>query len=414
MSRVTVASSSPRALSSTVPNATMFDPGNFTPYYIDSLCGSLRDIGLGIRVITSPPLFEPVDPAGRYQIECLFFPLLNGRMKTLVRRRTRLRQAVKAVCYPAGIWRTWRRLRSSAPGVLHLHWTLLPLLDGLLVRALKTRGWRAVYTVHDPLPGPDRRLARRQYQWLLSSIDALIVHTPHLAHQLVSAYSEVGARVHVIPHGGTAQPRLSDADRTRARQSLGLEVDRPVLLFFGMIKPYKGVEYLLAAMPSVLAAFPRAVLVIAGEPLMPLHPIEEQIERRHLRDSVVLRPSFIPQDEVPRYFAAADLLVAPYIEIAASGVVAMAQGYGLPAVVTRVGGLPEFVEQDGSGFVVPPRSPEALADAICRALGDPKGLAEMGRRAWQRIGRHNAWSEVARQTLELYRSTAGPGWGGTR
>jgi glycosyltransferase involved in cell wall biosynthesis len=359
-------------------------------------------------VITSTPLFEPVDPAGRYQVECLFFPLLGGRVKSLVRRRTRLRQAIKAASYPAGIYRTWQALRSSPPGVLHLHWALIPRLDALLVRALKARGWRIVYTVHDPLPGADRRLAHRRYQALLALVDALIAHTPHLAHQLVSAYPKVSGRVHVIPHGGAALPLPSPADRARARQSLGLQADGPLLLFFGMIKPYKGLEYLLEAMPAVRAAFPRARLVIAGEPLMPLAPIEDQIERLRLGDAVVLRPSFVPQDDVPHYFAAADLLVAPYVEIAASGVVALAQGHGLPVVVTRVGGLPEFVELDGCGFVVPPRSSEALADAVCTALADPEGLVEMGRRAWRRISRDHDWSHVARETRELYRPAAVP------
>jgi glycosyltransferase involved in cell wall biosynthesis len=206
----------------------------------------------------------------------------------------------------------------------------------------------------------------------------------------------------VVPHGGSALPPLTAADRAQARARLGLEADQPVLLFFGMIKPYKGLEFLLEAMPAVLAAFPRAVLLAAGEALMPMRPIHERIERLGLEDAVRLRESFVPQEEAPLYFAAADLLVAPYTDIAASGVVAQAQTYGLPAVVTRVGALPDFVEPEGCGFVVPPRSPEALAGAICRALADSAALAEMGRRARHRIGRDHDWGAVARRTLAVY------------
>ncbi|MFI5376496.1 MAG: glycosyltransferase family 4 protein [Candidatus Rokuibacteriota bacterium] len=385
------------------PGVVMYDPGNFTPYYLDSLCRSLGELGASPRVISSPPLFEPVDPGGRYEIDRLFFRLMSGPLARLTRGRTRLRQAIKALGYPAGLWRTWRTLRSRPPGVFHLHWALLPWLDGMLLRGLRGRGWRIVYTVHDPLPDSRRRVAHAQYEWLLSHVDAAIVHTPHLGRQLVGAYPTVGARVHVVPHGGSAVPPPTEADRARARAHLDLEPDRPVLLFFGMIKPYKGLEFLLEAMPGVLAAFPRAVLLIAGEPLMPMRPIRERIERLGLHDSVRLRDSFIPQDEVPLYFAAADALIAPYVDIAASGVVAQAQAFGRAAVVTRVGGLPEFVEPDRCGFVVPPRSPDALAAAIRQALADPHALAEMGRRASRRIGREHDWSDVARQTLAVYR-----------
>jgi glycosyltransferase involved in cell wall biosynthesis len=105
---------------------------------------------------------------------------------------------------------------------------------------------------------------------------------------------------------------------------------------------------------------------------------------------------------VSAYLGAADLLVAPYVSTGVSGVVVLAQEYGLPAVVTRVGGLPEFVEPDDCGFVVPAGAPTALADAICRALLDREALARMGERAWRRIARDNAWSDVAERTLAVY------------
>ena len=380
----------------------MLDPGNFTPYYIDGLCGAFHRLGVDIRVISAPPLFEPVDPGGQYQVEHCFFPLLGGRVGRLLRHRTRLRQMVKALGYPSGLWRTWRTLRHRPPAVLHVQWALVPLLDGLLARALKARGWRIVHTVHDPLPGPTRPLASRHQRWFLSCADALIVHTPALAQQVISAYPDAAGRVKVIPHGGVPQPLPSETDRLRARQRLGVEEGRPMLLLFGMLKPYKGLDDLLAAMPEILSRYPRCLLVVAGEVLMSLSPFTELIERLGLRESVVLRPTFVPQDEVASYFIAADLVVVPYREIAASGVVVTAQGYGRAVVVTRVGGLPEFVEPDACGLVVPPRDPKALAAAVCRALGDPEELTRMGQRAWTHIAQDHDWMDVARQTRALY------------
>lgn len=396
--------STPASALETAPAVVMGDPGNFTPYYIDSLCRSLGDLGVPTRVVSSPPLFEPVDAEGRYAIDRLFSPSLRGPMARLLRRRHRLRQALKAIGYPLGLWRTWRALRARPASVFHVHWALIPVLDAVLLAALRKRGWRIAYTVHDPLP-PAGRLAHRHYARLLSCVDAAIVHTPHLSRQLIADYPGVAERVHVVPHGGSAPAPVTTTDRAQARARLGLEGDRPVLLFFGMIKPYKGLEFLLEAMPGILASFPRAILLAAGEALMPMRPIHEQIERLGLRTAVRLRESFVPQEDAPLYFAAADLLVAPYTDIAASGVVAQAQAYSLPAVVTRVGGLPEFVESESCGFVVPPRAPEALSEAICRALADPNALAEMGRRARLRISRDHDWGAVARQTLAVYQGS---------
>jgi glycosyltransferase involved in cell wall biosynthesis len=390
----------------------LLDPGNFTPYYVDALCAGFRRLGLHARVIASPPLFDAVDPAGRYQVEHCFFPSLGGPVGRLLRHRTRLRQVVKASGYPAGVWRTWRLLRTEPPGVLHVQWALVPLLDGLLARALRARGWRIVFTVHDPLPGPDRPLAARHRRRLLSQVDVLIVHTPALEAALVASYPELAGRVRVIPHGGVPEPMPTEADRASARLRLGLGTDGPRLLLFGMIKPYKGLEDLLAAMPGVLARFPHCRLVVAGEPLMPMQPVDQQIERLGLRDAVILRPGFVPQDQVAAYFQAADLVLAPYRDIAASGVVVTAQGHARAVIVTRVGGLPEFVEPDACGLVVPPRDPGALAEAICRALVDPAELDRMGQRARRRIAADHDWTDVARKTVALYQavqSTSAPG-----
>jgi glycosyltransferase involved in cell wall biosynthesis len=386
----------------------MYDPGNFLPYYVDALCRSLSALGIRVRVITSPPLFETVGDDGLYRTDRFFFPSLRGVARALVRRRRTLRRAVKGLAYPMGVLRTWHALRRGPPGVLHLQWAPVPALDALLVRALKARGWRVLHAVHDPLPAPSRRLAFRSHRALLRLADAMIVHTPQQRAEVIRILPELTERVRVVAHGGDRFPLPTAAERARHRERLRIEAGRELLLSFGMIKPYKGLEYLLAAMPDVIARFPRVVLVIAGEPLMSLRGLERQIDALRLHDHVSLRPGFVPAHEVPSYFRAADLLVTPYTSIGASGVVVMAQGHGLPAVVTRVGGLPEFVERDVCGIVVAPRAPDALSDGICRALGDRAELTAMGVRAWERLARENAWSDVAERTVALYAGPSAP------
>jgi glycosyltransferase involved in cell wall biosynthesis len=178
-----------------------------------------------------------------------------------------------------------------------------------------------------------------------------------------------------------------------------------VLLFFGMIKPYKGIEYLIEAMPAVLAARPDARLVIAGEPLMSLGSIRHLITRLGVEHAIIWRPAFIPSSDVPRYFAAADLLVAPHVgQVGVSGVIVLSQSWGLPVVTTDVGGLPELVTPDDCGWVVPPRQPRALAAALVQAIADPGHLAEMGRRARSRLAREADWRLVAQRTTVVYQT----------
>jgi glycosyltransferase involved in cell wall biosynthesis len=390
----------------TTRRVVMFDPGSFIPYYVDSLCRGLAALGTRTRVIASPPLFEQVEAGGAYDVDWFFFPFLRGVLRDLVRHRARTRHALKAIAYPFGLWRTWRALRVGPPGVFHLQWAPMPLLDRLLVRALKARGWRIVYTEHDLLPVPARRARLRHHFGLLRLCDAIIVHTLNQRDELSGAVPDLTDRLHVIAHGSTRTPLPDARERARCRERLQLDRERPIILFFGLIKPYKGLEYLLDAMPSVVASFPRVLLLIAGEPLMPVGPFERQIDTLGLHEHVSMRLGFVPTHEVSGYLDAADLLVAPYVSGGASGVVVMAQERGLPAVVTRAGGLPEFVEPGKTGFVVPPRAPAALAAAIRTALADRGALARMGKRAHLRLARDNDWSDVAERTLALYEASA--------
>ena len=381
----------------------MLDPGNFLPYYVRSLSRSLQTLGATVRVISSPPLFEAVEADVPSSIDIFFFPFLRGFLRDGLRYRRVPRQAVKALAYPFGLFRTWRALRKGVPGILHAQWAPIPILDGLLFRLLRSIGWRIVFTAHDPAPTtPIMRVANA---WVLAATDAVIVHTSDQKAKLTADFPRLANRVHIISHGGTVHTLVTAAEKRRERQFLGIADDRPILLFFGLIKPYKGLAYLLEAMPAVIERYPSVLLVIAGEALMPLSPFRKQIHTLGLEENVSLRPGFVPESTVPAYMRAADLLVTPYVSVGASGVLVLAQGHGLPVVVTRVGGLPDFVERDRGGFVVPACAPIPLADAICRGLDNRDELAAMGRRGWLRLARENRWSDIAGQTLALYART---------
>jgi D-inositol-3-phosphate glycosyltransferase len=381
----------------------MLDPGNYTPHYVADLCAALASLDVQVELITSPPLFEEVERSHYFQTQELFFPSVRGARRQFLRRHARLRQALKALSYPLGLWRTWKALKDRSPGVLHVQWALIPALDAVLLRKLRGRGWRVVYTAHDLITDLARPFNGGQWRRMYRQTDAVIVHLARLAKVLRDHSGDILREIREIPQGVSTFSVSRDADRGRARQMLGLDADAPVLLFFGMIKPYKGLESLLRAWPQVLVEFPKSKLLIAGEPMLPFQPLERLIDNLNIRDSVVLKLGYVPSSQAQYLFCAADAVVLPYVEISTSGVVPVAYHYARPVIATSVGGLPELVKEGQTGFLVRPGSETALAEAICRGLRNPSVLAEMGVRGHEWFEREHSWSAVAQQTLELYR-----------
>jgi len=198
---------------------------------------------------------------------------------------------------------------------------------------------------------------------VLNCADFFITHSEwdrhNLEHWLGS--SRAGA-IRVSPHPAyehLTQPTLSKAE---AKDSLGILAER-VVLFFGFIRDYKGLRYLIESLPLVREKLD-VHLLIAGEVWGDAKPYHELISRLSLMDNTTLVEKYIPNEEVARYFAASDLVVIPYVSATQSGIVQLAYGFGKPVVVSRVGGLPEVVENGVTGYLVPAKDSRAICDAI--------------------------------------------------
>ena len=180
--------------------------------------------------------------------------------------------------------------------------------------------------------------------------------------------------------------------RDEARKHFKLSTKENVILFFGYIRKYKGLQILIDAMPSVLNQI-KVKLIVAGEFYDDEEPYRQQISRLQLDDSVLVFDEYIPNEAVGLYYSAADVVVLPYISATQSGIIQIAYNYDKPVITTNVGGLPEVVAEGKTGFIVPAENPQALARSIVNffKIPDRKKFAENIKEykkqfSWDRMG----------------------------
>jgi glycosyltransferase involved in cell wall biosynthesis len=331
------------------------DPASATPPYDHSLASALARRGHSVDLLTSPFPFGPVPEPVGYRRNELFLPV-SGRI--LARNpRSRARFVLKGAEYLPSVRRLLRRLRELEPDVVHVQWLALPRLDVLWLRRVAA-GPPTVYTAHHALPrdagaGVD---ARRQ---VYDIVRRVVVHSRQRVDDL--AVLGIGReRVAYIPH-----PVFELDTPAEPEPPAGT-----TLLFFGLLRAYKGLDVLVRA----LAELPDARLVVAGDPLDPVEPVRELARDVGVDSRIEWRLGFLPDEEVAAVMRNATLVVLPYLRTDASGVLATAIGHGRPVVVSDVGSLGETVREFGLGEAVPPGDAHALAAACRRLLGDADAL----------------------------------------
>jgi glycosyltransferase involved in cell wall biosynthesis len=255
----------------------------------------------------------------------------------------------------------------------------------------------------------NRASLRVQYQ--LSH--RIFVHTELMKRQLIDEFDIRDDKVILIPYGINVTIPTTGVNREHARRKLGLAADAKVLLFFGQIAPYKGLDYLIQAICGLSRTDPGLRLVIAGKVKQGWdeywREMQQAIVTGGIRDRVVQHIRFIQDDEIEPYFIAADALVLPYTYIFQSGVLFLAYSFGLPVLATDVGSLKEHIVEARTGFVCQPRNAATLAETIeryfssdlCRNLETSR--ADIRRFASER----HSWTAVGAITAAAYLAVQG-------
>ncbi len=365
------------------------DPSAYTPPYDHALCGALAAAGVEVELITSHFDYGPVAPPQGYGRRELFYGLAHRGGGAPRGPRSKARMALKLAEHVPDMLR-YRRLARAAD-VAHFQWlTVQPLDVHLLPRPARSgeRGGRPklLLTAHDVLPREPRPGQLSAQRRLYERFDAIVVHSEHGRRRLIEELGADPARVHAIPHGAFAH--LAQAPPAPAPH----ETDKPVVLCFGLMRPYKGLDILIEAWRGIEGA----ELWIAGMPRMDISAL-----RAAAPASVRFDSRFIGDTELPAYFQRADLVVLPYREIDQSGVLFTALAFGKPLLLSDVGGFPE-IAATGAARTVPAGDSAALHAALGDLLADPSARAALAERARAAAAGRYSWEQIARAHVQLY------------
>jgi glycosyltransferase involved in cell wall biosynthesis len=367
------------------------DPPAYTPPYDHALCRALAAAGADVELYTSPFAYGSVATADGYRRRELFYRgagmLAGGSAGS-----RRARRAVRLAEHVPDMLRYRRAARDAQ--VVHFQWLAVQELDGrLLPRGRRAGGGQAlVLTAHDVLPREARAGQREAQRRLYEHFDAVIVHTEHGRRRLTGELGVAHERVHVIPHG------VFEHLAERPPSAPAFRTDGQVVLFFGLLRPYKGIDVLLEAWRDGIEG---SELWIVGPPRMDIAPL-----RAAAPPSVRFVPRFVDEAELPAYFGRADLVVLPYREIEQSGVLFTALAFGKPLLLSDVGGFAE-VAAGGLARAVPAGDAAALRAALEQLLGDAGARAALATRARAASEGEYGWERIAQRTLTLYRLLLG-------
>lgn len=348
-------------------------------HYVALLARALKAAGHEVRVVSF-----------RRQYPGILFPGKSQEEEGPVAVRVDSDRLIDTI-HP-GTWVTaGRRIAERAPDlVVFKYW--MPFFGpayGTIVRILRRRGIRTCYILDNVIPHERRPFDLPVTRYALGPVDFFVAQSEAVARDLERL--RPGAPCAQVPH-----PIYSlfgeRRDREAARKQLGVRA-KEVALFFGFIRPYKGLLDLFQAVSRI----PKErdfQLLVGGEVYGDEAPYRARVEELGISDRVILHLRYISDPEVADFFSAANVAVLPYRSATQSGIVQIAMHFDLPVITTAVGGLPEVVRPGETGDVVPAEDPEALAAAMARYFEEDRearygpGVArEKGRYSWERMVR---------------------------
>lgn len=258
---------------------------------------------------------------------------------------------------------TAKRIRDIKPEMVIIQWWHPYFAPCYYMLCKCIKNVKILFVCHNVFPHERFPMDRILAKAVLRQGDRYIVQSRMDAEDLQTIIKDPIFRQTVHPTYNAF--RLENMSGEEARSRLGIRMDEKILLFFGFVREYKGLKYLIQAMPQIVRCIPGAILLIVGDfsGEESKKQYVEMIARKQVQDCIRIYDGYIPDREVEKFFAASDLVMLPYISATQSGIAQIAYGFEKPVVATNVGGLPDVVADGRTGYIVEPENADALADA---------------------------------------------------
>ena len=262
-----------------------------------------------------------------------------------------------------------RVIDSDCDFLLTAWWTFFFALQNAHINhRVRKSGKRVMYICHNVKQHENRPLEGYFTKLAFRDVDYFVAHSTEDRDNLLTYQPDANVKVNVHP---TYDHFANIYDKAKIAEIKSKKKPNTVL-FFGVVRPYKGLKYLVEAFPYVLKKVPDANLLIVGDFWEKVDDYNKLIRQLGIEHKTELINSYVPNEKVGDYFHLADCLALPYTSATQSGIMQISYGFKIPVVVTSVGGLPEVVEENSTGAIVEPENPQALADGIIKVLTNPQ------------------------------------------
>ncbi len=260
-----------------------------------------------------------------------------------------------------------KKIRKLSPDLVIMEWwhPYFTFCFQSLSRILHTK---IIYICHNVFPHEHFPFDRFLSAHTLKKANGYIVQSGKDEADLISILPNAVYRKTVHPTYDAF--KMKNTPKAEARQVLSIKEEEQVLLFFGFVRKYKGLKYLIEAMPAIKESLPKSRLLIVGDFGESKPEYLELIREKKIEDAITVYDGYIPDKEVEQYFAASDVVVAPYVSATQSGIIQIAYGFEKPVIATLVGGLPDVVFDGVTGYLVESENPAALKEAVVRYFTD--------------------------------------------
>jgi len=274
----------------------------------------------------------------------------------------------------------------------------------LLLRLLRVR---IVLTAHNVLPHEKSKFDYSLMSFAYKSSNIIIVHSSFIKKKLLGSFNVPESKIKIIPHGNfdTYLPSKLPLKKD-SRNMFNLSDEDNVLLFFGYIREYKGLDLLIDALSRIQSGVDRVPkLIIAGNPHTEdlKNKYLEKINELDLNSNVIFHHYFIPSEKIADYFTAADVVILPYKRIDHSGIIHLAYTFEKPVIATRVGDFSEIIKNGETGYLLDENNAENLSQIIIEIFKDKDKLASMGKAAGQINKTEYSWNSIAQLTIRGYK-----------